>query len=136
MIAGQQATEADVTSATYPGTPDSVPAARRLVRGLVVNSPRAYDLELITTELVTNAIRHTPSGQPGGTFTITIRYQPGLARLEITDLGASPWCPAQPNGGVMAEQGRGMEIVRALADEVGNDVTVGQDQVSWAVLTW
>ncbi len=136
MAVKQQATEATETSVTCPGTPESVPAARRFVRAILADSLRVYDLELIAAELVTNAILHTPSGQEGGMFTIRIRHQPGRARLEVTDLGGVPWPPAQPDGDSMAEHGRGLGIVAALADEVGYEVMAGQGQVIWADLTW
>src|SRR5258707_146064 len=51
MIISQQATEAAVTSLTYPGTPESVPAVRRFVRAILGHSPRVDDLELIAAEL-------------------------------------------------------------------------------------
>lgn len=90
----QQATRAAVTSMTYPGRPASVRAARRLVRGVLAGSPLVDDLELIVSELATNAIRHTPSGWDGGMFTITIRYGPGMARIEVEDDGNGQWaCP-------------------------------------------
>jgi anti-sigma regulatory factor (Ser/Thr protein kinase) len=136
MIVSQGATEAAVTSATYPGTPDSVPEVRRLVRAFFATSSRAYDLELITAELVTNAIHHTASGRKGGKVTVTIERQPGRARLEVTDHGTTPWRPAQPDGDGMAEHGRGLQIVSALADEVGCAVAIGKGQAIWAVLTW
>jgi anti-sigma regulatory factor (Ser/Thr protein kinase) len=136
MIVGQKVTGAAVTSATYPGTPDSVPEVRRFVRAFFASSPRVHDLELITAELVTNAICHTPSGHEGGKFTVTIEHEPGRARLEVTDRGTSPWCPARPGGDGMAEHGRGLQIVAALADEVGYTVTASQSQAIWAVLTW
>ncbi len=136
MIISQQATEAAVTSLTYPGTPESVPAVRRFVRAILGHSPRVDDLELIAAELATNAIRHTPSGQDGGTFTITIMQGPGRAWLEVTDLGTVPWRPAHPNGDGIAEHGRGLEIVAALADEVGYGVTAGYNTISWAGLSW
>lgn len=136
MIVRQEATGAAVTSARYPGIADSVPEVRRLVRVLFANSPRAHDLELITSELVTNAIRHTPSGRKGGNFTVTIEHQPGRARLEVTDRGTSPWYPPQRGGDGVAEHGRGLQIVAELADEIGYSGTVGQRQAIWAVLTW
>lgn len=136
MIVRQEATGSAVTSASYPGIADSVPEVRRLVRALFANSPRAYDLELITSELVTNAICHTPSGRKGGNFTVTIEYQPGRARLEVTDRGTSPWHPPPRGGDGVAQHGRGLQIVAELADEVGYSVTVGQRQATWAVLTW
>jgi anti-sigma regulatory factor (Ser/Thr protein kinase) len=136
MIVSQHAAEAAVTSITYPGIPESVTAARRLVRAILFHSPRVDDMELIAAELITNAIRHTSSGQEGGTFTITISHRPGRARLDVTDLGTVPWRPASVNGDGMAEYGRGLAIVNALADEVGYGVSDGHNAISWATISW
>jgi anti-sigma regulatory factor (Ser/Thr protein kinase) len=54
------------TSVTFPGLPAIVPSVRRFVRGILASSPRADDMELITAELASNAIRHTPSGAVDG----------------------------------------------------------------------
>jgi anti-sigma regulatory factor (Ser/Thr protein kinase) len=136
MIVRQQVAKATVTSLTYPGVPESVPTVRRLVRAILAHSPRVDDMELIAAELVTNAIRHTPSGREGGTFTITVRQGPGRARLEVADLGTARWRPARFNGDGMAEHGRGLEIVAALADGVGYGVSNGRNICSWATLSW
>jgi anti-sigma regulatory factor (Ser/Thr protein kinase) len=136
MIVRERAAEAGGTSVTYPGTPESVPVARRFVRATLAHSPRVHDLELIASELVTNAICHTPSGQQRGTFTITIQRRPGGARLEVADLGTLPWRRARPGCDEMTEHGRGLEIVIALADEVGYGVGPGDSQVIWADVTW
>jgi anti-sigma regulatory factor (Ser/Thr protein kinase) len=136
MIVRQQVAKATVTSLTYPGVPESVPTVRRLVRAILAHSPRVDDMELIAAELVTNAIRHTPSGQEGGTFTITVSQGPGRARLEVADLGTAPWRPARLNGDGTAEHGRGLEIVAALADGVGYGVSNGHNRCSWATLSW
>jgi anti-sigma regulatory factor (Ser/Thr protein kinase) len=135
MTVRQQAAAAAVISATYPGTAESGPAARRFVRTLVAGCPRAYDLELVAAEFISNAILHTPSGLDGGTFTVTVHHRPGWARLEVTDLGSLPWRRARTGGDRLAEHGRGLEIVAALADEVGHAVECGH-QVIWATLTW
>jgi anti-sigma regulatory factor (Ser/Thr protein kinase) len=136
MIVRQQVARATTTKLTYPGTPESVPAVRRLVRAILAHSPRVDDLELIAAELVTNAIHHTPSGSEGGAFTITLGQEPGRAWLEVADLGNEPWRPAQSNGDGMAEHGRGLEIVTALADDVGYGVSDGHNRFSWATLSW
>jgi anti-sigma regulatory factor (Ser/Thr protein kinase) len=136
MIVNQQATEAAGTSVIYPGTPESASAVRKFVRATLAHSPRVRDLELIASELVTNAICHTPSGHDGGTVTITIRQRPGRARLEVADLGAPPWRPSRPDGDGMAEHGHGLAIVAALADEVSYEVVAGHGQIIWAEVTW
>jgi anti-sigma regulatory factor (Ser/Thr protein kinase) len=136
MIVSQRATETAVTSVTYPGIPESVPAVRRLVRAALAHSPRVSDLELVAAELATNAIQHTPSGLEDGTFTFTVRQRPGRAWLEVTDQGTVPWRQAPPNGDGMAEHGRGLAVVAALADETGHAVTEDGGGVSWAGLSW
>jgi anti-sigma regulatory factor (Ser/Thr protein kinase) len=122
------------TTITYPGTPASVPSVRRLVRRLLADSPRVDDLELIAAELATNAIRHTPSGQEGGQFTVTVRQRAGRARLEVADQGSGPWLRMAAGGGCGSggECGRGLSIVTALADEIGLCVQAGGWNVLWA----
>ncbi len=122
------------TSVTFPGLPAIVPSARRFVRGILVGSPRADDMELIAAELTSNAIRHTPSGEDGGEFTLTVRSEPGWARVEVTDSGTGGWTGPRDASGD-DEYGRGLAIVAALADKLGHDVRVG-GQTVWAEVAW
>jgi len=122
------------TSITYPGLPAIVPSARRFVRGILAGSPRADDMELITAELVSNAIRHTPSGSDGGEFTLTVQIEPGWARLKVSDAGTGEWSgPREASHD--DEYGRGLAIVAALADKLGHDVRAG-GQTVWAEVAW
>ena len=122
------------TSVTFPGLPAIVPSARRFVRGILAGSPRADDMELITAELASNAILHTPSGDSGGEFTLTVRTAPGWARVEVSDSGAGEW-NAPRDGSADDEYGRGLAIIAALADKLGHDIRVG-GQTVWAEVTW
>jgi anti-sigma regulatory factor (Ser/Thr protein kinase) len=131
------------TTITYPGTPASVPSVRRFVRRLLADTTRVDDLELIAAELATNAIRHTPSGQEGGRYTVTVRHLAGRARLEVADQGTGPWLRLAAGGGNCgggncgggAECGRGLSIVTALADEIGLCVQADGWNVLWAEIT-
>jgi anti-sigma regulatory factor (Ser/Thr protein kinase) len=122
------------TSVTFPGLPAIVPSARRFVRGILAGSPRADDLELITAELASNAIRHTPSGQDGGEFTLTVRTGPGWARLDVSDTGTGEWSGPR-DAADDDEYGRGLAIVAALSDKFGHDVRA-RGQTVWAEVTW
>jgi anti-sigma regulatory factor (Ser/Thr protein kinase) len=122
------------TSVTFPGVVAIVPAARLFVRGILADSPRAADAELIAAELVTNAIRHTPSGRAGGQFTVSIWAKPGWARIEVADDGAGQW-HALP-GDTDDEYGRGLTIVAALAERFGHDADSSGAQTAWAEVTW
>ena len=104
------------------------------MRGILADSPRTDDMELIASELATNAIRHTPSGTPGGSFTVTVRTGPAWARLEVADTGTGVW--SAPEGQDHdAEYGRGLEIVAIVADKLGHDIGPAC-QVMWAEVLW
>jgi anti-sigma regulatory factor (Ser/Thr protein kinase) len=122
------------TSVVYPGLPSSVALARLLIRDLLAGSPRLDDVELIGSELMTNAIRHTPSGQDGGTFTFTIERTPRWTRIEVEDLGSGSWQPV--HGDSSAEYGRGLVLVTALADHVGHGAAIVARHRSWAEVSW
>jgi anti-sigma regulatory factor (Ser/Thr protein kinase) len=122
------------TAVTFPGLPAIVPSARRFVRGILQDTPRADDLELIAAELINNAILHTPSGDDGGEFTVTVRTGDGWARVEVSDTGTGEWHP--PEGEDLdAEYGRGLAIIAALADKFGHEVEA-DGQAVWAEVGW
>jgi anti-sigma regulatory factor (Ser/Thr protein kinase) len=121
------------TSVAFPGIPAIVPAARRFVRGMLEDSPRGDDMELIAAELISNAILHSLAGETGGKFVITLRTLTGWARVEVADPGVGQWHPRA--GGTESDYGRGLAIVAALADKFGHGA--GPDgQVVWAEVTW
>jgi anti-sigma regulatory factor (Ser/Thr protein kinase) len=123
------------TSVTFPGLTAIVPSARRFVHGILADSPRADDIEIIASELVTNAIRHTPAGEPDGEFTVTVRTGPGWARLEVHDTGSGEWNADPDSGDPDAEYGRGLAIIAALADKFGHTVDA-DGQIVWAEVCW
>ncbi|MDN3359887.1 ATP-binding protein [Actinomadura sp. DC4] len=119
---------------SFPGVPAIVAVARQLVRATHEDSPRLDDLELVTSELVTNAIRHTPSGEAGSLLTLRIRGGAGWARIEVSDLGSTSWAESRTTGEA-DECGRGLVIVNVLADQAGHEPAAG-GQVSWAEIRW
>jgi anti-sigma regulatory factor (Ser/Thr protein kinase) len=122
------------TAVTFPGLPAIVPSARRFVRGILDDSPRCDDMELIAAELISNAILHSPSGGNGGEFTVTVRAGEGWARVEVFDTGTGEWHP--PEGEDLdAEYGRGLAIIAALADKFGHNVNAN-GQTMWAEVSW
>lgn len=119
---------------TYPGLPSMVPAIRAFVRGFLADTPRADDAETIVAELAANSLQHTPSGAPGGTVTVTVRRQPGMAHIAVSDGGTGGWI-RQPAGEAVGDYGRGLILVDAVADKVGHTVDL-DGQTMWAELTW
>jgi anti-sigma regulatory factor (Ser/Thr protein kinase) len=79
------------------------------------------DVVLIVSELATNAIRHSRSGQ-GGLFEVILRDLDSAVRIEVRDEGKDGLQPLQPlpgTGEALAESHRGLEIVQLLADRWG-----------------
>ncbi len=121
-----------------------VPAARAFVRAFLGSHPLARDAELIASEYVTNAIRHTASGD-GGVIHVTVAATSAAVRIEVTDHGrASPSPDAaaavpvpapQPGAAVGDEEnGRGLLIVDFLATRWGHYGLAGGQVTAWAEL--
>lgn len=70
------------------GAAENVPAARAFASSLLPGHPRRDDVILATSELVTNATRHTRSGEAGGTVVIELLTYPGGVRLAVIDQGS------------------------------------------------
>ncbi|GLW63890.1 ATP-binding protein [Actinomadura rubrobrunea] len=118
----------------YPGLPSMVPAIRAFVRGLLGDTPRTDDAELVACELVTNALRHTPSGSDGGKVAVTVATVPGCARITVADAGSGAWTPPVSTDDI-AEYGRGLLIVSVLADRFGHEAN-DEGQAVWAEFEW
>lgn len=112
-------TEIDVMSVELDPVPAEVSTARRFVRTSLAGLPGgvASDAQLVASELVTNAIEHGV----GGPVTIAIHRGSDAVTVTVESVG-----PAPDVGGVDGWRmpdadeitGRGLGIVRAVADEV------------------
>ena len=85
------------------------------------------------SELTTNAILHSRSGEAGGWFALHLETFPGKVRVRVSDLGG-PKAPARAEGAGTGDSGRGLTLVDSLSiawgaegDELG--------RVVWADLT-
>lgn len=126
-----------------PALDASVAVARRRVLDLLaawrVAEDRCADAQLLVSELVTNAVRHTGSQQVG----CEVRLSPGRLRLEVTDQGggAQPFpTPAEETPDTDGENGRGLLLVSVLADAWGIRTDGREDDPErghtvWAELT-
>jgi hypothetical protein len=92
----------------------SVAAARQRVISVVsgwqlgLSPDRLDDLRLLTSEVVTNALRHT-----GGACAVCVRWTGTRVRVEVTD--HDPTLPQPANGGLDEESGKGLTLVAALS---------------------
>lgn len=102
----------------FPGRPEQVAHVRRFVLRALPGSDYAYDAALLTSELVTNAIRHTASGGQDGTFEVTMFWHSRAVIIAVTDAGATT-IPALHSPGAFDPAGRGLSLVNALARQWG-----------------
>lgn len=105
-------------SRVFPGRPGQVAHARYFVRRALAAHGPAGDAALLTSELATNAIQHTASGQ-GGTFEIVICRRPAAVRIAVIDAG-SPSIPTLTSPDCLNASGRGLALVEALARQWGH----------------
>jgi anti-sigma regulatory factor (Ser/Thr protein kinase) len=102
---------------TLPTTALAARLARRHVATIGASWPADLrDLALLlTSELVTNALRY---GNGGG-IRLTVRRTPHLVRVEVQDANPAPPELFQNLDGT-AEQGRGLHIIDSLATRWGH----------------
>lgn len=105
-----------VRTVELPGVYASVPEARRQVRKVLGEGN--HDVELAVSELVTNALEHSDSGL-GGSISLRLAVGADRARVEVTDAGSADSRPHLAESGPEDEDGRGLEIVRAVSTAWG-----------------
>ena len=102
----------------FPGTPEQLREVRASIRSFMDGCPAADDLALLVSELSANAIAHSASGAPGGSFTVRVRHAHGShIDAEITDAG-SYW---DVDIASSADHPHGLYLLLALAAACGSD---------------
>jgi anti-sigma regulatory factor (Ser/Thr protein kinase) len=116
---GRERQAAVLGSVTIPGCPEQVSSARAFI-GLVLSQQPRIDSDaatLLTSELVTNAIQHTRSGEPGGTVTVVAVGIPGGLLIEVVDEGSAGTPIVK--GEIFAAEGHGLFLVQQIASQWG-----------------
>ena len=116
-MAPTRPTELQWRGARLTAGPAAAADARRQVRTAI----RTWDVPvdpdvaiLLTSELVTNAIRH----EAGGTVTLAITCSCDQLRVDVHD--TSPFSPVLEDAPAEAETGRGLMLVATLSAEWGS----------------
>jgi anti-sigma regulatory factor (Ser/Thr protein kinase) len=117
--------------AVLPGTPESVSAARQFARELLGDGhPVIETATLLISELVTNSVLHSRSGEPGGRVTVVLCTGPAGILIQVSDDGG----PSEPRVSALspegAEHGYGLLLVDALADRWGS-ICSPDGRVTW-----
>ncbi|HUY46945.1 MAG TPA: ATP-binding protein [Streptosporangiaceae bacterium] len=108
-----------VGSLTVAGRTKNVAEARAFVaKTLGVRHPCADVAVLLCSELVTNAVLHSDSGEPGGTVTVVVLNLSGAVRVEVIDNGSASRTPVVKSE-VYVPDGHGLFLVEQLADTWG-----------------
>ncbi|MBO4259395.1 ATP-binding protein [Streptomyces griseorubiginosus] len=110
-----------------PHSAAAVPVARALVRTALAELEHGADsdtAELLTAELVANAVEHTAGDSP---IELVVELLPGGCQVEVHDPDpAPPGDLTRPNGDEpdpWQEHGRGLLLIRALSSSCGHRAT-------------
>lgn len=111
-----------------PHSAAAVPIARALVRTALADVEVSADrdtAELLTAELVANAVEHTRGGSP---IQLVVELLPTGCQVEVHD--GDPLPPDQlsrrapgPEPDALQEHGRGLLLIRALSSACGHRAT-------------
>lgn len=113
-------------SRTFPATTTQIRESRRFLASLLAGHPAADDAILCLSELTTNAILHSRSRQPGGSFLVRVERHGDHVRVEVTDQGG-PWQQHAPDDD---QNGRGLLVVSRLAQNWG---CTGDENAGWTL---
>jgi serine/threonine-protein kinase RsbW len=111
--------------------PRQVGAARAFLATVLDGCPAADDAILCISELASNAVLHSASRSPGGTFTVRAAMFDDHVRVEVEDNGGS-WEDRLHHDG----RPHGLDIVRELASDCGRHGSPLTGWVAWARLEW
>jgi anti-sigma regulatory factor (Ser/Thr protein kinase) len=106
-------------SRVFDGHPARVARARRFVAAVLKGCAFTETAVLLASELVTNALAHTPSGT-GGSFEVIVWRDADAVLVAVLDDG-SDRSPATVGVDLESESGRGLGLVAALADRWGHE---------------
>jgi anti-sigma regulatory factor (Ser/Thr protein kinase) len=116
-------------SRSFPPEAGSVPAARRFVRGLLLEAGQEHwvdEAQLAVSELCTNAVLHAHTA-----FEVTVQCSHDGVYVQVWDDDAA--LPARRVSDAGSTTGRGIELVEAVASSHGVQ-TVGPTKVVWFCL--
>ena len=100
---------------TFARRAEEVPVARRFVRDALAGHPASFDAELLTCELVTNAVQHATDAAG---VTVAVMCRGPVVHVDVIDdgrTGLPRWGEATGQG----ECGRGFHLVNEIAQRWG-----------------
>jgi anti-sigma regulatory factor (Ser/Thr protein kinase) len=100
----------------FPGEERQIGAVRRWLASLLPDCPARDDVTVVASEMTSNAVQHTASGQ-GGWFAVEIIWHPLAVRVTVEDGGAlaGPRLIDDPE----SNHGRGLQVVQGMSLRTG-----------------
>ncbi len=105
----------ETATRTFGRHPDEVPAARRFIRDTLDGCPACFDAELLTCELVTNAVQHATDAD---WVTVAVMRRGAVVHVDVIDDGRSG-LPHWREATGQDEDGRGFQLVNEIAERWG-----------------
>jgi anti-sigma regulatory factor (Ser/Thr protein kinase) len=124
---------AEPSMRVFPGDQREVRKVRAFVGAAVDGCPAADDVILLASEVATNAILHTASGNDGK-FKVIVHALDGMVRVEVHD-GGSETLPGIGPADDQAVSGRGLGFVEELATRWGH-LGDRDGRVVWFEVEW
>lgn len=118
----------------FPGEPRQVRESRHWLAEILPDCDARSILVQIASELVTNAVQHTRSGNRGGTFGVHVAWSASTVRVAVGDQGSLE-VPTVLEAVPEQESMRGLYLVRSIAaawDSAGNS----RGRWVWADVLW
>jgi Histidine kinase-like ATPase domain len=101
----------------FDGSREEIRNVRAFVGQLVDGCSVADDVVLLGSELATNAVLHSASGDEG-TFCVSVLVESGWVRVEVHDLGSAT-APTVRRSRQPLESGAGLNVVEMIATRWG-----------------
>jgi len=114
-----QAAPAVQQARVFAGSRHELRNVRRFFAQLVQGRPAADDAVLLASELATNAVVHTASGD-GGKICVVVQVEDKRLRVEVHDDGSAT-APVVRQCATATESGLGLGLVEMLSERWGHD---------------
>ena len=131
--ASRTASSATMRIWAEPGAPGVARAFLRAQLADDVDTERHRDVELIVSELVTNAVQH--GSNPGDKIELALEPRGRSVYVGVTDCCRNRSSPALLASSDDREFGRGLLTIERLADRWGDEIIAGERRV-WAIVSF
>ncbi|MBB4933227.1 anti-sigma regulatory factor (Ser/Thr protein kinase) [Lipingzhangella halophila] len=118
----------------FPGSASSVRDVRRFIANRLQDCPATDDAILVASELATNAIQHTESGNWTTGFLVMLEHTTDEgALITVQDAGSTTHTPYLADSTPDTEHGRGLNLVNTIAKSWGSQGSPAE-RMTWCAV--